>query len=94
MRKAVIVILMFLNVGLLAGLLLSSTPRAQAQAFRGASNYLMLTSKLDSNTDCVLVLDMAKRRLVGWEFDKTRKKMKIMPGGARDIRNDFRKAEN
>lgn len=88
MKKLVIVALICVNVALVLALFLGrSEPTAKAQAIRGGTDYLLLTAKVNTDTDAVYVLDMAKRKMMGFEFDTTMKRLK--PIRARDLANDF-----
>jgi hypothetical protein len=88
MKRALIVALLCLNVGLLLSLALNSTPRAYGQTFRG-TDYLMVTATLDENWDGVFVIDLASRRLAGWKVDQQRRRLVTLTG--RDLNNDFRR---
>ena len=89
MKRALIVALLCLNVGLLAALAISSSRPAYGQAYRGATDYMLITSKLSDGWDGVYVVDLAKRRMVGWKFDKQKKKLVVL--SARDFKTDFRR---
>ena len=92
MKRAIIVTLVCVNVALLAALVLgAATPKAEAQAYRGAADYLLMTGHIGDNWDAVYVLDLAKRRLAAWQFNKTRKRLVAI--GTRDLKDDFRRKE-
>ena len=91
MKKALIVVMVCVNL-LLAALLLGVTlPRAEAQTVRGASNYLVVTGKYDKDRvqyDAVYVVDLVTRKLLGMRFDKRAKRM-VPLGRARELGRDF-----
>ncbi|HUT57864.1 MAG TPA: hypothetical protein VNA25_08445 [Phycisphaerae bacterium] len=88
MKKAMIVTLVCINVTLLGALVfVSEVPQARAQALRGATDYLMVTARIDSDTDALYVIDLAKRRMAGFLMDKTKKRMVAF--GARRLKVDF-----
>ncbi len=87
MKRAVIVALIVVNVGLAAALIAGAVAPAQAQTIRGANDFLMMTAKIEQNYDAVFVLDMQSRRLAAWQFDRTAKRMKPFKG--RLLTTDF-----
>ena len=88
MKKAMIVALVCLNVALLGALVfVAEVPPAHAQATFGGTNYLMVTAKIDKNTDALYVVDLASRRMAGFEMDTTKKRMVAF--GARRLVMDF-----
>ena len=89
MKKTVIVALVCVNVALLLALMFGAgTPKAQAQAFRGATDYLMGTGKARGRpADVGYIIDLGRRRLLAWEFNKTRKA--LVPYRGRELTNDF-----
>lgn len=88
MKKAVILGLICANAVLLVALALQSEPpRAHAQAFRGAADYLAVTGKVARDYDALYVIDLAKRRMLTFTVDKTSKKM--IPQGPRRFKADF-----
>ena len=88
MKRVLIVTLVCVNLGLLATLMLgTATPKASAQAFRGGTDYLLMTGAIRSDYDAVYVIDLGKRRLLAWKLDRTKKS--LVPNRGRDLRNDF-----
>jgi hypothetical protein len=87
MKKALIVTLVCVNAGLLAALLLGTAQPAQAQAYGGA-DYLVVTAQIAVDWDAVWVLDMAKRRLRAFGFNKQSNRL-VPFGGGRDLARDF-----
>ncbi len=51
--------------------------------------HLMLTLILPFN---VYIIDLSRRRLVGWQWDKTNRRLTQM--GSRNLRTDFKRAED
>lgn len=87
MKKALIVALVFVNVGLAAALIAGSVPPAQAQTIRGANDFLMMTGRIEQSFDAIYILDMQNRRLAAWQFDRTTKRLKPFKG--RVLTTDF-----
>jgi len=75
MKKALIVTLVCVNVALLAALIAVNLDRAQAQVVRGGNDFIMATGKVESTFDAVYLVDMKTRRLTGWRFDRTAKRL-------------------
>lgn len=88
MKKVLIVSLVCVNAGLLAALLLGTGAQpAQAQAYGGA-DYLVVTAQIAVDWDAVWVLDLTKRRLRAFGFNKQNNR--LLPfGGGRDLARDF-----
>jgi hypothetical protein len=88
MKKALIVALVCINAALLLALVLGyGTPPAKAQVAGGATDYLMVTGRLIGEADAVYIIDLAKRRMAAWRFDKTNNKMVPMSG--HELKRDF-----
>lgn len=93
MKKALIAILICINVGLLAALMLGTfAPKADAQVYRPASDYLMMSGSMTKSSENVYVIDLSRRRLVGWQWDKTTRRLTRL--GGRNLRTDFKRAED
>ena len=88
MKKLAIIALVCVNVALLALVLGRALPEARAQTVRGASNYLLTTGQIENDYDVVYVMDLSKRQLKAWQFDRTKKKLQILRG--RDLVKDFK----
>ena len=82
MRTGLIVALVCVNVGLLLALVLgTAVPSAQAQVAGGGTDYMMLTGKMQGTTaDALYVLDLASRKLIAFKFDPTTKRLVAMKG--------------
>ncbi len=93
MKKALIAILVCVNVGLLAAMMLGTlVPKADAQPYRTTPDYLMMSGHMTSSSENVYVLDLSRRRLVGWQWDKTTRRLTQM--GSRNLRTDFKRTED
>ena len=89
MKKKLIVFLVCANAGLLVALVLGSAiPAADAQVVGGGADYMMVTGHIGSDWDGVFVIDLAKRRMLMWYFDKTNKR--LLPYRGVDFVTDFR----
>ena len=89
MKKALIAALIFINVGLLAWLLVK-VGTGEAQALPGEilrSNYIMITGHIREDDDALYVLDLATKRLAAWQFDITKKQLR--PLGVRRLSTDI-----
>ena len=92
MKKAVIVGLVCVNVALLAVLMLGlNAPPAEGQGFL-KTDYLIVTSKINPNTDGLFILDLAKAKLLGLRPDPNRKGLTVIRG--RDLKADFKLARD
>ena len=94
MKKAIIAILICVNVGLLMTLIVGvDAPTAHAN-YSGAvmpNNTIMITGKVRINEDAVYILDMASERLAGFEFKlKGGGPKKLRALGARDLKLDLK----
>ena len=94
MKKAVIIVLVCVNVALLGALVVRTLPQAEAQpvyvSAPQAPNYLIMSGKVAASQDVIYVLDVTSRRLAAWEFSqntKTLERVRLM----RDLTADFRK---
>lgn len=93
MKKKVIVGLVCLNALLLAAVVWLNIPQAKAQAFGGATDYLVTTGRFvggsSSSDEAIYVTDLGKRLTLAWRFDRNAKKFVIYRG--RDLKTDFRR---
>jgi len=89
MKKAIIAILVCVNVALLLALMLGkSVP--EARAYPGSvmpNNTIMITGHIREDDDALYVLDLATKRLAAWEFDITKKQLR--PLGVRRLSTDI-----
>ena len=89
MKKTAIIALVGINVVLLALVIGRALPQAEAQTFRGASNYMIMTGQVENDYDAIFVLNLSKRSLKGWQLDRTTKRLTAMRGD-RDLTKDFK----
>lgn len=89
MKKAVIVILLCLNVGLLAGLFYVNMSSADAQMqmlpFK-TTNYVVSTVSIGANWEGVCIIDMATRKMLCLKWNRSTQK--IEPIGGKSIYRD------
>jgi hypothetical protein len=88
MRKILIVALICINAGLLAALVVSVASPAKAQVPGGGTDYLMISGKIHADGQAVYVLDLSKRQLRAWEFNRTTP-ARLTPFLGRDLTKDF-----
>ena len=92
MKTIVIMALLCVNVAMLAALLLgTSSPIAHAQVIGGGTDYTMVSGNSNAGYDVVYILDLNKRRLMGWRIDPTSHLLRPITG--RDLRVDFRRTK-
>lgn len=90
MKRILVFVLLCINFALLGALLLGAlTPKATAQVTRGGSDYLMITGHVGQDWDAVYVIDLGRRRMLGWKFNQTKKRLEPLQG--RLLQNDFRR---
>jgi hypothetical protein len=88
MKRALVVLLVCINLALVAALVVVNVAPASAQTERGASDYIMITGKIEQGFDAVYVIDLKTRRLAAWRFDRTAKK--LVPYRGRVLETDFK----
>jgi len=92
MKRAMIIGLLSLNLALIALLVWGPTRSAQAQTFR-STDYLMYTVRSGLTTETVVVVDLAQRKMVGWQLSAARggqwKWTRLR--GSRDLKRDYRR---
>lgn len=86
MKKMLIVLLVCLNIVLLAALLATGSPRAQAQSYR-ATDYVVVTGQIDQYYDALYVIDTAQQRMAAWRFDQNKKTLVQLD--TRNLKTDF-----
>lgn len=88
MKQVMIVALVCLNIALVAALVYSvNEPVANAQA-RGNADYMLVTGKMDYNTDAVFVFDLVQQKLLAFEPDYNKNfHVQILAG--RNLKGDF-----
>jgi hypothetical protein len=88
MKRALILGLVGLNIVLLAALTLApDPPKAYGQAVRHATDYLVVTGHYENDYDALYIIDLAKRKMCYFLFDRVQKQM--IPYGMRKLRIDF-----
>lgn len=88
MKRALIIGLVVVNVVLLAALLLATDPpKAYGQSVHGATDYMVVTGHYDPEYDAAFVIDLGRRKMCFFLFDKTTKRM--IPYAMRKLRTDF-----
>ncbi len=88
MKRAIIVGLLCLNVGLLVWLVsVAGTPTAKAQVLGGGNDYMLLTGEVAGGFDALYMLDLASRKIRVLRFDKTTKRMVSV--GLLDLKREF-----
>jgi len=90
MKKVAIVALVCVNAGLLVALMFGTgADKAQAQAIRGGSDYLVVTGKIQTNVDALYIIDTAKRSLTAWRFERRGTSGKLRQFRIQDLKTDF-----
>lgn len=88
MKAIVIGALICLNLALLAAVVVNSATTADAQVRGGGSDYMMMTSRINSNQDAVYVIDLGERRMLAWVYNRNNRRLEPMFG--RELTRDFR----
>ncbi|QDV90647.1 hypothetical protein RAS2_17290 [Phycisphaerae bacterium RAS2] len=93
-KRAIIVLLVGVNLLLLATLILStpSSSQAYAQAAPLAQNYLMVGGQIRRGQDALYVIDLATRRLHVFVTSRAQNDRKVFHAGVRDLQREFRGA--
>ncbi len=73
MKKAAIVVLVLLNVALAGALVITTSPEAQAQGFRGATDYAVVAGHIDTDYDGIWITDLTRKKLIVFRYDKAKK---------------------
>jgi len=94
MKKALIAMLVCVNVGLLLTLILGAdVPKAQAYSGPGSlltNNTIMITGQIREDEDAVYVIDMATERLGAWKFEGKSTTRRLRALGVRDLKIDLK----
>jgi len=92
MKKAIIAILVCVNVALLLALMLGkSVP--EARAYPGSvmpNNTIMITGHIRDDEDAVYIIDMATEKLAAFEFQGKGATKRLRPLGSRDLQLDLK----
>jgi hypothetical protein len=91
-KRALIVLLVGVNLVLLATLVLASwrLPAAYAQPAPLAQNYVMVSGQINDQSDALYVVDVSQRRLHAFIPNRDINNRKIFYAGYRDLQRDFR----
>ena len=93
MKKAIIAVLVCVNVGLLVALIFGAgVPKAQA-TYPGSvmpNNTIMITGQISDDEDAVYILDMASESLKGFEFQGKGATKRLRPLGTKDLKIDLK----
>ena len=87
-KRAILVALVIVNLGLLVGLVEANLPPAQATVFK-TTNYVVVTGKVSSSLDALYVIDLASQQMAAFTWDKTAKRMRAI-GRRRELNEDFK----
>lgn len=93
-KRAVIVLLVGLNLLLAATLILTASrpPAAYAQAAPLGQNYLMVAGEIRNALDGLYVIDLAQRRIHVFVPNRDQTNRRIFHAGWRDLNKEFRGA--
>jgi hypothetical protein len=91
-KRAIIVLLVGLNLVLLATLIIGNyrLPAAYAQATPLAQNYLMVTGEIRDGVDALYIVDLASRRMHAFVPNRDQMNRRIFHVGYRDLQKEFR----
>jgi hypothetical protein len=90
MKKAAIVVLGAVNAALLLALLFGAASEpATAQVIGGGTDYIVHVGRIDAKAEAVFVIDLARQRMLAWQYDSGDDRMVMMRRG-RELQNDFR----
>jgi len=90
MKKPAIVVLGAVNVALLLALLFGAASEpATAQVIGGGTDYIVHVARIDSRAEAVFVIDVARQRMLAWQYDTGDDRMVMLRRG-RELQNDFR----
>ncbi len=91
-KRAIIVLLVGLNLLLAATLILSAyrLPAAYAQAAPLGQNYLMVAAEIRAGVDGLYVIDLAQRRIHVFVPNRDLANRRLFHAGWRDLNKEFR----
>lgn len=91
-KRALIVLLIGLNLVLLATLILAAwrPPAANAQPAPLGQNYLMVAGEINDGVDGLYMVDLSQRRLHVFVPNRDINNRRIFHMGFRDLQRDFR----
>lgn len=89
MKKAILVALVCINVGLVLALVFgANTPQAKAQGFGAGGNYIAATGQYGEGQEILYVVDLDAGRMIAWHYNQTGKRLSVV--GTRELKRDFR----
>jgi len=89
-KKWIIAAMVCINVLLLSALMFNfQSSKATAQVVGGGTDYIMMTGQIQANWDAVYIIDLGRRQLCAWRFDKTKKR--LLAFRPRDLKRDFQR---
>lgn len=93
-KRALIVLLIGVNLVLLASLILLSwePPAAYAQAAPLGQNYAVVAGEIHSGVDALYILDLSRRRMHVFIPNRDMNTRQLLYVGHRDLQRDFRGA--
>jgi hypothetical protein len=91
-KRALIVLLVGVNLVLLATLILATwhLPAANAQPAPLGQNYVMVSGKINDQSDALYVVDVSQRRLHAFIPNRDINNRRMFYAGYRDLQRDFR----
>ena len=94
-KRALIVLLLGLNLLILATLILSSwsLPAAYGQAVPLGQNYLMVAAEIRDGVDALYIIDLPQRRLHVFVPSRDQNDRRLFHVGFRDLQRDFRPSD-
>jgi hypothetical protein len=94
-KRAIIVLLVGVNLVLLATVLLANwrLPAAYAQAVPLGQNYLMVAAEIRDGVDALYIVDLPQRRMHVFIPNRDQNDRRLFYAGFRDLQRDFRGSE-
>ena len=91
-KRAIIVLLVGVNLILLTTLILSSwtLPAAYSQAAPLGQNYVMVAGEIRDGQDALYILDLPRRRMHVFVPNRDQNNRRLFYEGSRDLQRDFR----
>jgi len=91
-KRALIILLVGVNLVLLATLILSNwqLPAAHAQAAPVGQNFLVVAAEIKDGADALYVFDLSQRRMHVFVPNRDQNDRRLFHVGFRDLQRDFR----
>jgi hypothetical protein len=90
MKRVLLAALIALNLALLVCVLHVNSPAANAQAARGAPDYLAVTARNgNAGQDALFVLHLGQRKMLCWAPDPVSGKLILQGARVVDLKHDF-----